>query len=48
MPRILPLAGFVLVPRFPSPFKGEAGRGMVFVAPAQTPSPPDPPLEGEG
>jgi len=37
-------------PLFPSPFKGEAGRGMVFAAAGnpQTPSPPNPPLEGEG
>jgi cytochrome c-type biogenesis protein CcmF len=36
---------------FPSPFKGEAGRGMVFAtipASSPTPSPPNPPLEGEG
>ena len=35
----------------PSPFKGEAGRGMVFAAASAsttTPSPPNPPLEGEG
>ena len=34
----------------PSPFKGEAGRGMVFAAATSSPnpSPPNPPLEGEG
>jgi cytochrome c-type biogenesis protein CcmF len=36
-----------------SPFKGEAGRGMVFATTStatssSTPSPPNPPLEGEG
>ncbi|HVT31242.1 MAG TPA: cytochrome c-type biogenesis CcmF C-terminal domain-containing protein, partial [Rhodanobacteraceae bacterium] len=38
---------------FPSPFKGEAGRRMVFATTStamspSTPSPPNPPLEGEG
>jgi cytochrome c-type biogenesis protein CcmF len=35
-------------PLLPSPFKGEAGRGMVFAAATQTPSARNPPLEGEG
>jgi cytochrome c-type biogenesis protein CcmF len=34
---------------FSSPFKGEAGKGMVLDGHVQaTPSPPNPPLEGEG
>jgi cytochrome c-type biogenesis protein CcmF len=38
-------------PLVSSPFTGEAGRGMVFAAASAsttTPSPPNPPLEGEG
>jgi cytochrome c-type biogenesis protein CcmF len=48
LPERLPQSG--RDPLVSSPFKGEVGRGMMFATatPSQNPSPPNPPLEGEG